>query len=226
MIRGKYYWWLLPLLMCLLAACDEDEYHYPSVKLEYLTAFSGADGSLHSILTDDGTTFPIVEDASNRRVDANSSARIVSNYGNVVAADGTVGVKLYATLNAVSPLPMAADKFKDGVKKDPADILGIWMGLNYLNVTLDVKTQGGKHQFGFIEDEVATDAETGHSEVFLTLYHNAGNDMQAYTNRAYLSVPLQQYAVEGVRKVTIHFSLHTYSGKVQTYSFEYLPSIK
>lgn len=226
MIRGKYYWWLLPLLMCLLAACDEDEYHYPSVKLEYLTAFSGADGSLHSILTDDGTTFPIVEDASNRRVDANSSARIVSNYGNVVAADGTVGVKLYATLNAVSPLPMAADKFKDGVKKDPADILGIWMGLNYLNVTLDVKTQGGKHQFGFIEDEVATDAETGHSEVSLTLYHNAGNDMQAYTNRAYLSVPLQQYAVEGVRKVTIHFSLHTYSGKVQTYSFEYLPSIK
>lgn len=226
MIRGKYYWWLLPLLMCLLAACDEDEYHYPSVKLEYLTAFSGADGSLHSILTDDGTTFPIVEDASNRRVDANSSARIVSNYGNVVAADGTVGVKLYATLNAVSPLPMAADKFKDGVKKDPADILGIWMGLNYLNVTLDVKTQGGKHQFGFIEDEVATDAETGHSEVFLTLYHNAGNDMQAYTNRAYLSVPLQQYAVEGVRKVTIHFSLHTYSGKVQTYSFEYLPSFK
>lgn len=226
MIRGKYYWWLLPLLMCLLAACDEDEYHYPSVKLEYLTAFSGADGSLHSILTDDGTTFPIVEDASNRRVDANSSARIVSNYGNAVAADGTVGVKLYSTLNAVSPLPMAADKFKDGVKKDPADILGIWMGLNYLNVTLEVKTQGGKHQFGFIEDEVTTDAETGHSEVSLTLYHNAGNDMQAYTNRAYLSVPLQQYAVEGVRKVTIHFSLHTYSGKVQTYSFEYLPSIK
>lgn len=226
MIRGKYYGWLLPLLMCLLTACDEDDYHYPSVKLEYLTAFSGADGDLQSILTDDGTAFPIVEDASNMNINANSSVRIVSNYGNVVTADGAEGVKLYATLNTVSPLPMSADKFKDGVKKDPADILAIWMGLNYLNVTLEVKAQGGKHQFGFIEDEVTIDPETGHSEVSLTLYHNAGDDMQAYTNRAYLSVPLKQYAVEGIQKVTIHFSLHTYAGKLQTYSFEYLPSLK
>lgn len=225
MIRGKYYWWLLPLLMCLLTACGEDEYNYPSVKLEYLTAFSGADGNLKTVVTDAGTTFPVVEDASKMNIGANSSVRIVSNYGNAVGADGTTGVKLHATLNAVSPLPMPPGKFEGGVKKDPADILSIWMGLNYLNVILEVKMQNGKHQFGFIEDSVTVDAQTGHSDVSLTLYHNADNDMPAYTSRAYLSVPLQQYAVEGVRKVTIHFSLNAYSGKVQTHSFEWLPPV-
>lgn len=34
-------WWLLPLLVCLLTGCGDDDYHYPSVKLEFLTAFSG-----------------------------------------------------------------------------------------------------------------------------------------------------------------------------------------
>lgn len=30
-------WWLLPLLACLLTGCGDDDYHYPSVKLEFLT---------------------------------------------------------------------------------------------------------------------------------------------------------------------------------------------
>lgn len=225
-MRAKYNWCFLPLLICLLTACGEDEYHYPDVKLEYLTAFSDAEGGLESILTDEGTTYTVVSDASNINIDANSSVRIVANFGKVAAADGTEGMKLYSSIKTVSPLPMPADKFKDGVKKDPANILGIWMGLNYLNITLDVKAQDGRHKFGFIEDKVITDAETGKSEVYLTLYHDAGNDVQAYTQRAYLSVPLQQYAVNQIRTVTIHFSLLTYSGKVETYNVEYIPSSK
>lgn len=226
MIKAKYNWCFLSLLICLLTACGDDEYHYPDVKLEYLTAFSGAAGDLVSILTDEGTTFSVVSDASKINIDENSSVRIVANYGKVATADGTEGMKLYSSIKTVSPLPMPADKFKDGVKKDPANILGIWMGLNYLNITLEVKAQSGRHKFGFIEDEVITNAETGKSEVYLTLYHDAGDDVQAYTQRAYLSVPLQQYAVNGIRSVNIHFNLLTYSGKVETYNFEYIPSFK
>ena len=224
MIKGKYSWWLLPVLICLLTACSEDEYHYPSVKLEYLTALSGADGDLQSILTDDGKSYPVVEDATKTHIDANSSIRLVSNYGTMNAADGTAGVKIYAALKAVSPLPMPADKFKDGVKTDPAEILSIWMGLNYLNITLEVKSQQERHVFGFIEDEVVVDASTGTSNVYITLYHNAGTDLQAYTQRAYLSMPLAHYAEEGIRKVVVHFSLHTYSGVVKDYTFDYIPS--
>ena len=45
-------WWLLPLLACLLTGCGDDDYHYPSVKREFLTAFWGADGYLQSVVTD------------------------------------------------------------------------------------------------------------------------------------------------------------------------------
>ena len=59
--------------------------------------------------------------------------------------------------------------------------------------------------------------------VTVCLYHDDGGDVQAYTKRAYASVPLQQYAEDGIDKVTIYFSLNTYSGKEVTYEFEYTP---
>ena len=136
---------------------------------------------------------------------------------------GTNGVKLYAVLSAISPVPQSADKFKDGIKRDPADILSIWMGIDYLNIMLEIKSQNGKHSFHFIEDEVTTDKEAGTRTVRLSLYHDDGGDVQAYTKRAYASVPLRQYAEDGIDKVTIYFSLNTYSGKEVTYEFEYNP---
>lgn len=222
MIRGKYYWWLLPLVVCLLAACGGDEYHYPSVKMEFVTAHAGADGNLQSILTDEGKTYTVVEDATKSNIGADSSVRMVSNYGPMAATDGTSGVKLYAAMRTISPVPQSVGEFKDGVKTDPADVLSIWMGIDYLNITLTVKAQSEKHTFAFIEDRVVADAGSDHKEVFPTLYHDSNNGV-GYTQRAYLSVPLRQYAAEGIEKVTVHFSLHTYSGEIKTYDFDYIP---
>ncbi len=214
---------LLPVLMCVLASCDDNgNYYYPSVKQEFLTAQADASGTIKSVLTDEGETFTVVEDASNTRIDANTSARIVSNYGTAVATDGTSGVKLYALLNAISPVPKPASEFKDGVKRNPADVTSIWMGLDYLNMILDIRAQNGKHSFHFVEEEVSTDEETGHRFVHLLLYHSDG-DVQAYSKRAYLSVPLRKYATEGIEKVAVQFSLITYSGKEKSYEFEYNP---
>lgn len=221
---NKYcYWWLLPLLVCLLAGCnDDDDYHYPSVKLEFLTAFSGADGYLQSVVTDEGETLSVVEDKTNTNIEANASVRIISNYASEVAADGTTGAVLYALSGVLSVAPQTADKFKDGVKTDPTDVQSIWMGLDYLNMTLEVK-ENGEHKFHFIEDAVEVDAVTGCSDVHLTLYHDAKEKTVSYARRVYASVPLWQYAVEGVRKVVVHFSVHTYSGDVKTYDFVYIP---
>ena len=161
-------WWLLPLLACLLAGCGDDDYHYPSVKLEFLTAFSGADGYLRSVVTDEGETLPVVEDKTKTNIEANASVRVISNYASEVTADGTAGAVLY-------------------------------------------------------EDEVIVDTATGCSEVYLTLYHDAKEEVVSYTRRAYASVPLRQYAAEGIQKVMVHFSVHTYSGDIKTYDFVYNP---
>ena len=96
------------------------------------------------------------------------------------------------------------------------------MGLDYLNMILDIRAQNGKHSFHFVEEEVSTDEETGHRFVHLLLYHSDG-DVQAYSKRAYLSVPLRQYATEGIKQVTVWFSLITYSGEEKNYEFEYNP---
>lgn len=223
MIRGKYCWLLFTLLVFLLASCGDDDYHYPSVKLEFLTAFSGSDGSLQSVLTDEGEQYPVLENASKLTIDPNSFVRIVSNYEPVKAADGVAGVKLYAALGTISPFPLPADKFEDGVKTDPVELQSIWMGIDYLNLLLGIKAQDGKHLLHFIEDEVVKDKSTGLVTVHLTLYHDAANDVLAYTKRAYVSVPLWQYAEEGVKKVAVTMDINTYSGETKTYQFEYLP---
>lgn len=223
MIRGKYCWLLFTLLVSLLSSCGDDDYHYPSVKLEFLTAFSGADGSLQSVLTDEGEQYPVLENASKLTIDPNSFVRIVSNYEPVKAADGVAGVKLYAALGTISPFPLPADKFEDGVKTDPVELQSIWMGIDYLNLLLGIKAQDGKHLLHFIEDEVVKDKSTGLVTVHLTLYHDAANDVLAYTKRAYVSVPLWQYAEEGVKKVAVTMDINTYSGETKTFQFEYLP---
>lgn len=205
------------VVSCLSVSCGDDDYHYPSVKQDFMTAFSGADGRLESVLTDEGETFQILEDASGLRTNADASVRIVANYETPVAGDGRVsGVKLYALLQTISPLPLTAGEFEGGVKTEPSEIRSIWLGYDYLNIVLEVKQQG-KHLFHFVEDGVSIDEDSERAKVRLTLYHDVSSDVQDYGKRAYLSVPLKQYMTEGVQGVDVYFSIYTYSDSFKTY---------
>lgn len=220
-------YFLLPAFFMLALGCScngDDSYHYPSVKQEFVTAQADANGSLRFILTDEGQKLEVIEDASNTSIDANSSVRIVCNYGFMdVAGEASEGIKLYNLLRAIAPLPQPAKNFEDGVKNDPADVLSIWMGLDYLNMILEIKAQNGKHLFHFVEDQVLTNSEAGERTVSLSLYHDAGGDVQAYSKRAYLSIPLRQYVIDGVKKIIVNFILHTYDDGVKKFRFEYYP---
>lgn len=163
-----------------------------------------------------------MEDKTKTNIESNASVRVISNYASEVTPDGTAGAVLYALSGVLSVAPQTADKFEEGVKTEPADVLGIWMGLDYLNMVLTVK-ENGEHKFHFVEDEITVDTTAGCSEVYLTLYHDAKEEVVSYTRRAYVSVPLRQYAAEGIRKVMVHFSVHTYSGDIKAYDFVYNP---
>lgn len=210
------------LLLMMVASCGDDDYHYPSVKLEFLTALSGENGVLQSVLTDEGERLDVAVDGTGLSFKADTATRIVTNYEWMTTSSGSKGVRLYAGIVPVSPTPRPADEFKDGICTDAAEVTSIWMGLDYLNILLAIKAQNQSHAFHFIEDQVLTDAETGNREVYLTLYHDAGDDLQAYTQRVYLSVPLQKYLsdLKG-EKLTVHFSLHTNDGTVKTYDMDY-----
>lgn len=207
---------LVVVLLCLFVSCGDDDYHYPSVKQDFLTAFSGSDGRLESVLTDEGETFQIVEDASGLRVNADTAIRIVANYETLVTDNDVIGGKLYALLQTVSPIPLAAAEFEGGVKTEPSEIQSIWLGYGYLNIVLKVKQQG-KHLFHFVEDEVAVDRDSGRVTVQLTLYHDISSIVQDYSKRAYLSVPLKQYMADGIKDMSVYFRIYTYSDRFKTY---------
>ena len=210
------------LLLMMVVSCGDDDYHYPSVKLEFLTALSGENGVLQSVLTDEGERLDVAVDGTGLSFEENTATRIVTNYEWITTTSGSKGVRLYAGIFPVSPTPRPADEGKEGICTDAAEVTSIWMGLDYLNILLAIKAQNQSHAFHFIEDQVLTDTETGNREVYLTLYHDAGDDLQAYTHRVYLSVPLQKYLLDlKGGELTVHFSLHTYDGTVKTYDMDY-----
>lgn len=207
------------LLVVLLAACGDD-YHYPSVRQEFLTVNSGPDGSLTQVVTDAGEKYAVLRDAANWRVDPNTSVRVVSNYA-VEEVDGNKGVVLYAMTQAIAPVPLPEEQFEDGVVTDPAGVLSVWPGLDYLNIVLELKVQDGTHTFHFIEQSNVPDEASACRRVSLMLYHDDGDDAQSYTRRAYLSVPLAQYLTDGMESVELDFALNTYDGEVEHYRFVY-----
>ena len=143
---------------------------------------------------------------------------------NFVVSDSTYVEDLPAG-SIVDYTPSAGQKVKEGRT--------IYLTINTLDIPLqvipDVADNSSVRQAearllasGFKLDEVQY--VPGEQDwVYGVKYHDANGDVQAYTKRAYLSIPLRQYAVEGVKKISVHFSLNTYASGIKTYTFDYIP---
>lgn len=205
--------------LSVFASCKDDGYVYPSVQLEFLTAETGNDGYIQSVVTDEGKRLPIEKDHTRSQFLANSAVRIIANY-ELLSEQGQDEARIYTLLKPVSVDPQPANEFPDGaVKMDAAKVQSIWMGRDYLNMVLAVQAQSGKHIFGFVEESV----DTGNDRcpvVTVLLYHNAGGDVEAYAQRGYLSVPLKNRYPQGAH---IKFKVNTYDGE-KLYCFDYKPT--
>ncbi len=215
---------LIALVGCciaLLCACSGDKYEYPSVKLELITIEAGSDGTLQTFVTDDGERLNVVEDKSQTVIEPHTRMRVLSNYASVNSGMKSGEGVIYAVGSIITGIPVSLSGIEGGMKTDPVTLQSIWMGEDYLNLVIWVKSQSGSHYFRFIEDEVVTD-EQGVT-VDLSLYHDAAGDMEAYNKKAYISIPLRQYAEDAEGEIKICFTLHTYDGP-ETYCFDYIPS--
>lgn len=210
---------VLTLGSFLLFGCEDDGYVYPSVQLEFLTAQTGSDGHIQSVVTDEGVQLPIEKDHTRSQFETNSAVRIVANYELLVEEGGRKEVRIYTLLKAVVAEPQSADRFAGGVKTDPTDVQSIWMGCDYLNLVAAVQAQSGTHRFGFVEESFKVGVD-GLPMVELLLYHDAGGDVEAYTKRGYLSVPLKNKYPQGAH---LTFRVNTY-GTPKIYHFDYKPS--
>ena len=223
--------WLWGLLL-LMAACGDDDYYYPSVKLEFVTVVSGADGSIERLIPDKGDALSVYEDRTGSAISPNTSRRLLSNY-EVVSDGGIAKARIFSLQTLVTPVPKPADDpvYEGGLKYDPVEMVSIWMGKDYLNMILNLKVNAGKgHVFGIVEDLSEFDSD---GVVTMTLYHDANADEGFYDRRAYVSVPLTKYVDEKNpdRKITVKFKYSTYgadgsselSEKYCNPGFDYMP---
>ena len=220
---GKLYMiWLWGLLL-LMAACGDDDYYYPSVKMEFVTIEAGDDGRIRTLIPDKGDILPVSQDLTGSTISPNTSRRVMSNYETMEE-----GAKIYSLQSLLTPTPKPKDDpaFKDKEGKDPVEVVSIWLGRDYLNMVLNLKVSTGKgHTIGIIEDK--SELETTRS-VDMLLYHDADSDEEYYNRRAYISVPLKQYAesehsADGIK---IKFRYYTYGKEadvIEDYEFEYTP---
>ena len=124
--------WLLGMLF-LMTACGDDDYYYPSVKLEFVTVEAGEDGRIQTLIPDKGEALPVAEDRTGSTISPNTSRRVMSNY-EVLSGENTATI--YSLQSLIVPVPKPEDDpvYKDGIKQDPVEVVSIWLGRDYLNM--------------------------------------------------------------------------------------------
>ena len=224
-------------LLLLVVACGDDEYYYPSVKLEFVTVKSGSDGKLQTLLPDNGDEMLVSKDRTNSTISPNNSKRVLANY-EVLSHNGVASATIYSLQSLITMTPKfkGEEGYGELTKTDPVDVVSIWMGRDYLNIILSLNAKGGvQHVFDLL-GEVQEESENGEKVVVLSLYHDAQGDAQYYNRRAYISVPLTKLVGEPDQIVRIKFKYYTSDkdGNIiesdkycnsDFEGFEYIPSV-
>lgn len=211
-------------LLCMIllqVSCKDDSYTYPSVQLEFISAHTNESGTFDYFINDDNKAYYIENASRFTNMRADTVYRMVCNYEVISAPASTTkgNASVYALLQPVSVNPVAEEVIAGKVKTDPLEIQSIWKKTSdYINMVLLIKNQGGRHTFHFIDQGITE--QDGRKKLTLLLYHDKGNDVEAYTERAYLSAPLLKY--KGILSAgdVIDFCINTYDG-MKTYSFTY-----
>ncbi len=191
----------------LLTGCKEDEYVYPPALTEILSVGTDDSGSIDYLLTDKGLSYRIENGNAHSGLVPDTVYRMIAVYE--VRDTIVPSAYVYSLGTVVAPEPLS--DWTGEMKQDPVSVQSIWLSGDYLNMVLLVKAQNKKHTFHFIESD-------DFPVLRLELYHDKGEDVEAYTQRAYLSVPLRKYKAycRGIQ-----FLIHTYEKGMTTYSFDF-----
>lgn len=212
----------IALLSCIIAisSCKEDEYVYPSVFTEFVDIKTDASGKLAYINIDDGSTFQIKDRSGIEGFTPDSTYRSLSIYEILDESNGANLVRLYSCQFVISVVPTTEDKFTKGIKTDPLDIDRIWRSGNYINMVLDIMAKDKSHTLNFVDNGM-TENSDGSKTLNITIYHDQRNDYEAFTKKAYVSIPLWPYKdiMKEGDKVTIN--INTYKEGNTTREFYY-----
>lgn len=200
--------------MALLGACTEDDYHFPSAVQDFFVAYTASDGTISAIETDDGKRFAVMENESNYKGTPDSTYRCIGYY----EPKGSE-VHLYTAKDVVSAMPYVLPH-PDSLRTDPVHMVSIWKTPRFLNMRLAVLHGDKNHLFGFVLDSISKSTPYSSADIWISLYHDASADMQAFTDFVYASLPLASFQ-SAYPQHTIHFKVNTYENGPVLYEFYY-----
>ena len=214
--------WLMAFLLVtyLLASCNKDTYHYPSVKEEFFSGYAKSDGSLEYIITDDGRRCVVTEWGEQLTQLKSDTLYRLMGYYEELSPDN---VKVHSFVKAISPIPVPAIQYIDSVATAPIILHSAWMGNQYINIVMSVKGGGKEHRIVFLEESVTPVDDSGIVHAVFSIHHNDGGDAQVYEIRGYASLPLSPYLKSSVQQLDIQLNYLDYEGNVRNYSFTYKP---
>lgn len=179
------------ILLCAVACNEaENEAVFPPVISELVEVHTDNQGHCSRLLTDQGIWLTIGNQiATTDSLTKDSAYRCSCRY--ILNPDNPNEAMIYSLRQIPSFHPIAAHSVSE-IKSDPLSLQSIWIGGKYLNLALLVKSQKENHSYMIIEDSLKAFIQGGRT-LYLRLYHDAGGDMEAYTQTVYLSVPLYHY---------------------------------
>lgn len=206
-----------PLLaLLLLVSCEQDTYDkgdskYSNMRADFVEAYAGKDKRVEYVVTDDDIHLALTAAYTAswiQRADTTYRAVLFYNYA---------GEKAEAiSMSRVSTASVhRSDAFKSGIKTDPVGVETIWLSGNkrYLNLRLILMTgtaddEKAEQTVGMIGDTITSDAE-GLRTCQLRLFHNQNSVPQYYSQRAYISVPVDKLGAD-----SLQLSVNTYNGVI------------
>lgn len=212
---------LIPGLCMVLAVwcagCgDDDDYVYPSVLTELVDGYVNPSGVVESVRTDRGETFFLTNRmAAAKDMETDKTYRFLCVYE---PSEETAGEALVYSLKQVyASAPIPVEEFAEGIKSDPLSMQSFWRGGDYLNMVALPKAQSIAHRFRFVQDSIVT--REGITRLYLRLYHDQNNDVEAYEQKVYLSVSLKESLLQ--QGDSVCFRVNTYDKGWETWRFAY-----
>lgn len=203
-------------ILCLLAvivatACTQDSYEkgegaYSQMMAQLADAHVNSDKRVDYIDTDEGEHLVLNRSAAASFITKADTTYRVSFYYRMV--DGK------AEPLSLGRVPVVTPKSIQQMKTDPVRLESMWIGKSkkYLNMGFYVMTgkpdvDSLKQVLGCRRDTLITNID-GTRTLRLTFYHDQGGVPEYYSQRVYLSIPIQ-----GIKADSVWLNVNTYEGK-------------
>ena len=194
-------------------SCTQDAYEKGEGELSAMVAemgdgFTSSDKRVTRFVTDDGISFSVSNPfASNLMPKPDTVYRAIFYY----IKDGE-----QAEVKGLNKVLVATPRKMEDMKTDPVRFESAWVGKSkqYLNLSIYLmqgysEDEEAIHKLGFRCDSLYLNAD-GTKTLHLTLYHDQAGLPEYYSQRIYVSAPLQSFGADSV-----WLDVNTYKGMVE-----------